>query len=113
MSKFLSDAISNILDHNDYRVRDSWHLNEFIAGIEFNSLLHILDIMKLFIHILSELHSPIFSTIANLVMEGLESNVMDELTVKPYYYKRYVDDFVLGVQESQVDFIHIIYFSSY
>ena len=37
--------------------------------------------------------SPISATIANLVMEYLETNIIESLDFKPYFFKRFVDDY--------------------
>lgn len=47
--------------------------------------------------------SPISSTIANLVMEQLETEVLNKLRIKPFFYKRYVDDCLLCLHENEIN----------
>lgn len=43
---------------------------------------------------------PISSVIAQLVMEKLETDVLEGITIKPYFFKRYVDDCILAIPKN-------------
>lgn len=46
--------------------------------------------------------SPISSTVANLVMEELENDILNKLVKKPIFYKRYVDDCLLCIHKNEL-----------
>ena len=48
--------------------------------------------------------SPISATIANLVMEYVETKVIETLDYKPYFFKRFVDDCILCIPENKLQY---------
>jgi len=48
--------------------------------------------------------SPISATIANLVMEYLQNNVIKSLNFKPYFFKRFVDDCILCIPKDKLQY---------
>lgn len=48
--------------------------------------------------------SPLSSTIANLVMEYVKTEVLTTLDFKPYFFKRFVDDCLLCIPENKIQY---------
>jgi len=49
------------------------------------------------------MESPLSPIVADLVLQKLESTILNNLTYKPTFYYRYVDDIVLSVPLSQLN----------
>lgn len=48
--------------------------------------------------------SPISGTIANIVMEKIEEDILKSLHFQPLFYKRYVDDIIMCIPKHLIDF---------
>jgi len=80
-------------------------LNEFILSIKF-----VLE--STFSHFNNRIYkqtfgvpigSPLSPVVVDLILQKLESSVLNELTFKPTFYYRYVDDIALSVPRSQLN----------
>jgi len=81
------------------------HLNEFILSIKF-----VLE--STFFHFNNRVYkqtydapmeSPLSPVVADLILQMLESSILSDLTYKPTFYYRYVDDIALSLPLSQLN----------